>query len=304
MASGKQTFESNPELSIIIISYNTKQITKDCIESIYSSKPNVSFEIIVIDNTSADGSVEMLKNLQKDNDNLILVENKENTGFAKANNQGAKIARGNYILLLNSDTIILDDALSALMTFYKENEDHIHFLGPKLLNADKSPQASCGPFYTLPVIFAALFLRGDYWGLTRYSPDAVKAVDWISGACILTKKEYFDQIQGFDEQIFMYMDEIDLLYRAKKENMRVFFYPQSQIVHLGSASSNGKSFPVQQVYKGFLYFYKKHHAIWQLNMLQYILKIKALIAITIGCATGNQYLINTYEKAYKIATMD
>lgn len=304
MASGKPTLSQTPELSIIIISYNTKKITQECIESIYQSKPNIPFEIIVIDNTSSDGSVEMLKELQNDKVNLIVVENTENTGFAKANNQGVKLARGNYILLLNSDTLILDDALSTLLTFYKENEDHIHFLGPKLLNGDKSPQASCGPFYTLPVIFAALFLRGDYWGLTRYSPDTLKEVDWISGACILTKKGHYNQVNGFDEQIFMYMDEIDLLYRAKKQKLRVFFYPKSQIIHLGSASSGNKSFPVQQVYKGFMYFYRKHYPIWQVNMLQYILKIKALVALTIGRVTGNQYLINTYENAYKIAAMD
>lgn len=304
MASGKQTLVQTPELSIIIISYNTKKITRECIESIYLSKPNIPFEIIVIDNTSSDGSVEMLQALQKEHNNIVLVENKENTGFAKANNQGVKLAQGSYILLLNSDTLILDDALSSLMSFFKENEDHMHFLGAKLLNADKSPQASCGPFYTLPVIFAALFFRGDYWGLTRYSPDTVKEVDWISGACILTKKEYYNTVNGFDEQIFMYMDEIDLLYRAKKQNMRVFFYPKSRIIHLGSASSGGRSFPVQQVYKGFMYFYRKHYPIWQVNMLQYILKIKAIVALTIGRVTGNLYLINTYEKAYKIAAMD
>ncbi len=303
MSSGKQTLSANPELSIIIISYNTRQVTKNCIESIYNSKPDVNFEIIVIDNSSSDGSVDMLRELKSDNKNLILVENKENTGFARANNQGARIAGGPYLLFLNSDTVILKDAISSLMRYYKENSGTVHFLGPKLLNKDSSPQPSCGHFYTLPVVFAALFLRGDYWGLTRSSPDRIKETDWISGACILTKKDIFEELHGFDEKIFMYMDEIDLLYRAKKNNRRVFYYPEAVITHLGSVSSGGKSFPVQQVFHGLLYFYRKHYRPWQVNMLQYMLKTKALAALAIGRLTGNSYLINTYEKAYKIASM-
>ncbi len=304
MVPGKQTFTDNVELSIVILSYNTKKVTQDCLDSIYKSNPDFTFEIIMIDNTSTDGSIEMLRTYQKEHKNFILIENKENTGFARANNQGVKQAHGKYILLLNSDTIVLDNSLTKLLKFYKENEEKVHFLGAKLLNADNTPQASCGPFYTLPVIFAALFLRGDYWGLTRYSPDSVKEVDWISGACILTKKEYLDEINGFDEKIFMYMDEIDLLYRAKQNKRRVFFYPDAKIIHLGSASSGGKSYPVIQVFKGFLYFYRKHYPLWQVNMLQYMLKTKALIAIILGKITGSKYLINTYEQAYKIASMD
>ena len=302
MVSGKPSL--NPELSIIIISYNTKEITKNCIESIYQSNPSFPFEILIIDNTSKDGSVEMLKSLQSRYDNLHLLENKENTGFARANNQGVSRSKGKYILLLNSDTIVLDDALNKLVEYYKNHEDTIHFLGAKLLNADKSPQASCGPFYTLPVIIAALFFRGDYYGLTRYSPNKPKEVDWISGACILTRRDIFDKVNGFDENIFMYMDEIDLLFRAKNQGYHVYFYPDAHIIHLGSASSGGKSYPVQQVYKGFLYFYHKHYSASQLNVLKYILTLKAAIALTIGKVIKSEYLIQTYEKAYQIVAMD
>ncbi len=304
MSSSKQEYTAKPELSIIIISYNTKEVTRNCIESIYKSQPNTSFEIIVIDNTSKDGSVSMIKELQKKHSNIVLIENTENTGFAKANNQGVRHALGEYILLLNSDTIILENAISVLLDYYKKNQDTIQFIGPKLLNHDLSPQPSCGPFYTLPVVFAALFLKGDYWGLTRSSPNSPKEVDWVSGACILTNKKNYNEVQGFDEKIFMYMDEIDLLYRAKKRGYQVFFYPASKIIHLGSVSSGGKSYPVQQVYRGFLYFYRKHYPGWQVNVLQYILKIKALIAWGIGLIKDDPYLINTYEKAYKIASMD
>lgn len=290
------------EFSIIIISYNTKKITENCLKSIETSlkQSSLSYEIIVVDNASTDGSVEMLKSIQK----LKIILNSKNLGFAKANNQAVKQAKGKYILLLNSDTVVLDDAINKLLSYYKQNEKSVYFLGGKLLNQDQSPQASCGPFYSLPVIFAALFLKGDHWGISRYSPESVKEVDWVSGACILTKKEYFDSIGGFDENIFMYMDEIDLLYRAKKKNYRVFFYPEARFIHLGSASSQGKTYPILQVYKGFSYFYKKHHNDRiSIFLLKIMLQLKSLVAIGIGKITGNRYLIETYEKAYKLAQM-
>jgi hypothetical protein len=293
-------------LSIIIVSYNTKNVTKNCLESILTSlkSTKLDYEIILVDNASTDGSVELLREFAAKLPNLKLLENKENLGFAKANNEGARQARGNYLLFLNSDIIVLDDAVEKIIGYYRENERKVHFLGGKLLNKDYSNQPSCGPFYSLPVIFGALFLRGDYWGLTRSSPDLVKEVDWVSGACILTKKEYFEEIKGFDEEIFMYMDEVDLLYRAKKTGYRVYFYPEAKFIHLGSASSRGKTYPILQVFRGFLYFYRKHHNDFlSIFFLKFMLKLKSLVALSIGKITKNRYLVETYEKAYQVANM-
>ncbi len=258
----------------------------------------------MIDNNSTDKSIGEIKKLHGDYPNIRLMENKENVGFAKANNQAVKLAEGKYLLFLNSDVLVLDDAIEKMFNFFKQNENMINFLGGKLLNKDLSPQPSCGPFYYLPVIFGALFLKGDYWNLTRYSPNKLKEVDWVSGACILTTKRDFDKIGGFDEKIFMYMDEIDLLYRAKKEGARVFFYPVSRFIHLGSASSGKRTFPIIQVYKGLIYFYRKHNSFISKKILIFMLKLKALIAIGIGKLTGNSYLLETYEKAYQMAEMD
>ncbi len=295
------------ELSIVIISYNTKEITKDCINSIYQSLDRsrsvpTQFEILVIDNNSTDDSVEMLQQFEKKNKNFRLIQNKENVGFARANNQGANLAKGEYLLFLNSDTIVLDTAIHKLLDFARITP-HTDFVGGKLFNKDMTAQASCGPFYSLPVIFVALFLRGDYYGLTRSSPNATSQVDWVSGACILTKKEYFKKVGGFDEKIFMYMDEIDLLYRAKKQGYRVFFCPQSQFIHLGSASSGNHTYPILQVYRGFMYFYKKHHSPLAMFFLKAMLQLKATIAVGIGKITQNKYLVQTYGEAQKLVTM-
>jgi len=293
------------ELSIIIISYNTYKITKNCLESIFKSLKNnhINYEILVVDNASSDDSLSMLKNIKYNDSNIRIIENKANIGFARANNQAVQLTKGEYILFLNSDTVVINDAINKLFDFYKKNEKTINFLGGKLLNADLTPQPSCGPFYSLPVIFAALFLRGDYWGLTRSSPCRLKEVDWVSGACILTKKSIFEKLGGFDEKIFMYMDEIDFLYRAKKCDFRVFFYPEAKFIHLGSASSGKRTFPILQVYSGFLYFYKKHHGALANKVLKFVLKLKAIIALTVGRITGNKYLDETYEKAYQMVKM-
>jgi GT2 family glycosyltransferase len=293
------------ELSIILISYNTAKITADCIKSIYSSKDiqNISLEVIVLDNNSSDNSVHTIKALQKKYSTLKLIANKDNSGFSKGNNIAAKQAKGEYILFLNSDVLVLDDAIYSLLQFLKKNENKFHFVGGKLLNKDKSPQPSCGPFYTIPVIFGALFLKGDYWGLTRYSPDQIQKVDWVSGACILTKKGYFEKVGMFDEGIFMYMEEIDLLYRARQLGFNTYFYNKAQFIHLGSASSAGKTYPILQVYNGFLYFYNKHHKGIKVIILKGMLQLKALISLAVGKLTNNEYLTNTYEKAYNIAKM-
>ena len=297
--------ESKIDLSIVIVSYNTAKITQNCLESIKQSLANskISYEIIVVDNASSDGSAQQIINFKFQISNFKLITNKQNLGFAKANNQAVKEAHGQHILFLNSDIVVLNSAIEKLLKFYLQNEKIIHFLGGKLLNKDLTPQASCGPNYSLPMVFSHLFLRGDYWGLTRYSPDQVKEVDWVSGACILTKNKYFKKINGFDEKIFMYMDEIDLLYRAKKQNYQVFFYPEAKFIHFGSASSGGRTYPILQVFKGLLYFYKKHYSVQANFLLKIMLKLKSLVAYLIGRMTRNQYLTKTYEEAYRLVEM-
>ena len=291
------------DLSIVIVSYNTKKITEDCIESINRSLTNtkIKYEIIVVDNDSLDGSAKALEKIAKDETNhLTYFQTGSNLGFGQGNNFGVERANGRYILLLNTDMIVLNRAIEKLYNFYVAQEKRVHFLGAKLLNCDLTPQPSACRFFTLPVAFATLLLKGDYWGLTRSSPDKFKKVDWITGACILTTKKIYERLGGFDKNIFMYMEEVDLLYRAKKLGLNTYFYPESQIIHLGSASSNGRTYPILQVYQGFLFFYKKHYSTFHLSALRLILKFKALIAYLIGKIKGDRYLIETYEQAFKL----
>ncbi|MBL7159923.1 glycosyltransferase family 2 protein [Candidatus Microgenomates bacterium] len=323
------------DLSIIIVNYNTRKLLKNCLNSIFKSleKSKLSFEVIIVDNNSTDGSVGLVKELTSRkvngltssrvnelknkrinsliNNSLInnkstikLIENKKNLGFGRANNQAIKPfgktqgeqAQGEYILLLNSDTEVINNGINQLLTFIKENKE-VDIAGGRLLNKDGSAQASCGPFYSLPICFLMLFLKGDRLNLTRWSPKKLREVDWVSGACLMAKRVVFEKL-SFDENIFMYMDEIEFLYRAKKTGFRVFFYPQAEFFHLGAASSKEKKAPVLNIFRGLLYFYQKHHSGWRLFLLKLMLKIKAIEAYLLGVLTNNHYLKQTYAQAF------
>lgn len=283
------------DLSIIIISYNTRKLLECCLTSIYDTFKNRNFEVIVIDNSSTDGSVEMI---QKFSPLVKLVKNSQNLGFSKANNQGARLARGEFLLFLNSDTEALPGALAKLFDFSRQ-QNPLGISGAKLLNTNKTPQPSCGWFYTLPIIILSLFFKGDQLQLTRCSPNVIKSVDWISGACLLLAAENFRKLGGFDERIFMYMDEVDLCYRAKKKDMPVVFYPLARFLHVGSASSSDRRTPVVNLFRGLLYFYHKHRPQY-LGAVKLLLSLKAVIAVSVGFLLADQSLSNSYRKALEI----
>lgn len=297
----KQENKANIDLSIIIINYNTKEITLNCLKSLETSLmgEKIRYEIILIDNCSQDGSFEAFSSLAKNNSQVRYYYQKENLGYSKANNLGARLAKGKYLLFLNSDTFILNKAIIKLFSFYKKNEKEMSFVGPKLLNFDLSPQPSAGYFFNLLVTFFVLFLKGDQLNLTRFSPKAIKKVDWISGACFLTKKEIFEAIGGFDEKIFMYMDEVDFFYRAQKMSHQTYFYPEAKIIHYGSASSS-KTYPILQLYRGLIYFYQKHYSFVALQILKLFLVLKALMAILFGRILNDRSLLATYSQALKL----
>ncbi len=285
-------------LSIVIVSFNTVKLTDDCLSSVIKSLKgsDISYEIIVVDNVSTDGTREMLA---KKYPKVITILNSDNVGFGRANNQGIRKAKGEYILLLNSDTLIPNHAINKLYEFTRKHPRS--FVGPKLLNMNRTPQTSCGPFFSLPVVIASLFLRGDVIGLTRWSPRISKRVDWVSGACIMAAKKLFMDNLLFDEKIFMYMEEIDLLMRAKMKGYGTYFYAGSPIIHLGGGSSvNKRTGPVLNIYKGLMYVYNKHNSKRALSMLKFLLRLKALVLIGLGIVIGSRYLKTTYAEALKL----
>lgn len=285
------------DLSIIIPSFNTKALLERCLDSIFISlqKSDLSFEIIVVDNASKDGTRELLNNKYPQVKTIL---NNVNLGYSISNNQAIIIAKGKYILLLNSDTVILKDAIEQLFVSCKLHKKT--FVGGKLLNENLSPQPSCGPFYSIPVIALMIFAKGDYWGVTRYSPSRSRQVDWVSGACLLGSKASFIEVGLFDEKIFMYMEDIEFLYRARVKGYVTFFIPSARFIHTGAASSGDRKTPVTNIYRGLSYFYTKHSTLSTSKILVTMLKAKALLAIHLGRIMRRQGLVQTYEEALSV----
>ena len=294
----------NPIISIIIVSYNTADITINCLRSIIADKglKQNPFEIIIIDNNSHDDSLEKIRKFQNslkiENCELKIIANKDNRGFGGANNQGIKMAKGNYILLLNSDTIILHSAISQSLDWLSSHPESSTCTA-QLLNKDKTIQASGGFFPTLANIFTWCLSLDDlplvnkivkpihphtptfYTHDKFYTHDHQQ--DWITGAFMLTRKSVLDITHGFDENYFMYGEELELSYRiskATKQN-QVWYLIGPQIIHLGGASAVNRIDPILNEYRGFISFFKKHRPSWQVPIVRLLLKINALVRFII-----------------------
>ncbi|MBI2028483.1 MAG: glycosyltransferase family 2 protein [Candidatus Levybacteria bacterium] len=291
------------ELSIIILSYNTKDLTRRCIQSVRKQYKkeliDKKLEIIVIDNNSSDDSASLLSDLKKEilasrrsGSNFTLIQNRENLGFAKGCNFGAKNAKGKYLLFLNSDTTVLDRGFLR-MTEFLDNHKEAGILGGRLLNPNGTPQRSGGKFYNLWYLF--LMLLG-LEVLVRRSPTKIDKIDWVSGACLMIGKNQFNNLSGFDEHFFMYIEDMELCYRMRKLGFSTYFYPFVGIEHKTLGSSN-RSFAIINIYKGILYFYSKHKNHLEYLVAKTLLISKAEILILVGFLTFSSGLRDRYRKA-------
>jgi len=222
------------DLSICIVSYNTKDLLVRCIESIYQSKPEVSYEIIVVDNNSTDGTVDVIK--QKFN-KVKLIENKENFGFAYANNQAIKRASGRYFFMLNSDTIVLPRSLDNLVSFMDLNPS-CGAAGAKLLNRDMSVQPSCKKFLDLKTAFCIDTVLGkvmpfveNRYRMSDFEYNETIEVDQPMGAALIVRMDTIRQIGLLDERFFFFFEEVDWCYRIKKSGWKIFFVHSAEIMH-------------------------------------------------------------------------
>jgi GT2 family glycosyltransferase len=230
------------DLDIIVVSWNTRDILRDCLASVYEQTRGISFQVIVVDNASSDGSAEMVR---AEFPQAVLIENTENRGFAAANNQGMEIAGGRYVLLLNSDTIVLDGAIQKTLRF-AESHPEAAVVGCRVLNPDGTLQRTCFMFPSLlNLVLAATYLykiapRNSFCGRERmggWERDAVREVEVVSGCFMLVRREAIERVGLMDEEYFMYAEETDWCWRFKKAGWKSLFYPDAQIVHLGGQSS-------------------------------------------------------------------
>jgi len=291
------------KLSIMTLNFKKKELTLSCVKSLYQQYKKQfernEFEVIVVDNFSEDDSVTFLKKEFKKNKfvNLNFYQNSENSGFGSGNNFGAKYAKGQYLLFLNNDTTVWDGGLLGMIDAM-DSRTYIGILGGKMENENKTPQPSAGKFYSLFNV-VLLLLGLQRFGITVEIPTKIKKVDWVSGGSMMIRRSLFEKIGGFDDKIFMYVEDVDICFRAKKLGFLTYYYPYVSIIHAGQGSSD-RTFAVINIYRGLITFYKKHLPYWQLVILMCILKAKAKILIISGKLFKNNYLVSTYEKALKI----
>lgn len=235
------------QVSIIIVNYNTKKITNNCIDSIITQTKDIEYEIILVDNASTDGSKEYF---EKRNDIKYIYSN-ENLGFGRANNLGAKQAKGEFLLLLNSDTLLVNNSIYEFLIFFQSNENlEIGALGTMLLNQDFTYGSSYGDFVNpfQDIVYEIIPPNKKEFFFEQNELDYFK-VDWISGACIFIKRNLFSSLDGFNENFFMYCEEVDLQKRITKKELNNFIIKNPKIIHFGEMSSQSKTNKIPNILK-------------------------------------------------------
>ena len=295
------------DLSVIIVNWNTKKLLEDCLRSTFKFTKDISFEVIVVDNGSEDGSQAMVK---KKFPQVKLIPNKDNMGFARANNQGIRIAKGKYILLLNSDTYLIENSFIKLVekadSFIK-----LGAMGPLLLNEDRSIQQSVGFFPHLPQVAWWMTFIDDLPGGTILKPYHVDhdsfyknqhEVDWVTGAAFLIPKKVTDKVGFLDEKIFMYGEDFEWCFRIKKAGFKVYFSPSAKIVHIGGGSVNKiRTNAFVGEFRGLEYFYKKYKGRFSLQILRLLLKMGTLLRIAAFAIVGRTKTAKSYVEVLKMA---
>lgn len=268
-------------LSIVIVNHNAKDYLRQCLTSLYGFQSSLSFEIIVVDNKSHDGSCAMIR---QDHPQVHLIENRENVGFARGNNIGIKESQGEYILLLNSDTKVVDNAIDKLVAFLDSRPD-VAVVTSRLVYRNMTDQGVARMF---PTPMNALFGRRSL--LTRLFPNNKYSkrymisrrnqseepfeVDWVSGACLMVRKKVIEDVGLLDERFFMYWEDADLCFRIKQKKWKIYCIPEAIVIHFEGKSSQKQknSRMIIEFNKNVYRYYRKHH-------IKHVFGLRNLVAV-------------------------
>jgi N-acetylglucosaminyl-diphospho-decaprenol L-rhamnosyltransferase len=250
------------DLTIIIVSWNTRELLAHCLGAVYATVRGCTFRVVVVDNGSADGSAQMVCQCFPQ---AHLVENRENAGFARANNQAIELSQGRFVLLLNSDTIPQPGALDRMVKFM-EDQPGAGIVGANILNPDNTPQLCFGKFPSVLSESMTAWGFNSRWPLSRWQSPPLGfsgehiETDWVLGAALLIRHEVLIQAGGLDEDYFMYSEEVDLAYRVKKVGWHVFVLGTAPVVHLGGQSSQQIPAPMKaELFRSKVRYFLKHH---------------------------------------------
>ncbi len=254
-----------PDLSVILVSFNDRKHLEKCLQSLKGFPLEVDLEIVTVDNNSSDGSPDLIKNKFPE---VKLLCASENLGFAKACNLGILASSGEFVLFLNSDTIAEVQALSVLLDEMKRNPS-IGAVGPALLSEQGTYQVSFGK----RVDFFSEFIQKGFFNLyyakKLKSDKKVREVGWLSAACLLVRRKALEEAGCFDENYFLYFEDIDLCYKIRQEGWTLRFCPQVQISHIGGTSTSAVKNSSRYHYrKSQIYFYRKHNSRLSQSMLR------------------------------------
>jgi len=278
-----------PEVSIIILTYNSESYIEGLLRSIKDFAKDQ--EIIIVDNSSSDETVKIAKRFDFAN----VVETGENLGFAKGINSGAKKANGKFLLFINPDAAFEKGKIEDMTQIF-DSRDKVGVVGGKLIGKDGEYEKSAGKFFNFfESIMIALGLD-EKFGL-RYSPEKLMKVDFVSGGFMMVEAKLFHKLNGFDEKFFMYVEDMELCYRVKKDGYNVYFTPEVVISHVGQGSSN-RSFAVINIYKGIVYFFKKQKPAFQYIIIKLIFCAKAIALYLLGIILNKSYYKSTYKEAF------
>jgi len=251
----------NPDLSVIILSYKSKEHLRELLPSVFASTKKYSYEVIIVDNDSQDGTAEGIESLLPSIPNLKLIKNKNN-GFSAGNNLGIKNALGKYILLLNPDTKVQPDTFEAMLDMM-ENRPEVGISGCKIIKPDGKLDLACRRRFPNPWnSFKRLFLLNNKdYNYTDISEDQEMEVDSVVGAFLLIRKSLIDKIGLLDESFFMYGEDLDWCWRCKEAGLKVWYYPKTFITHYKGSSSAKQPFKaLKWFHQAMWIFYKKHYA--------------------------------------------
>ncbi|WP_406684259.1 glycosyltransferase family 2 protein [Seonamhaeicola sp. MEBiC1930] len=243
------------KLSVVILNYNVRYFLEVCLKSVQSAISEIDAEIIVVDNNSKDDSCSMVKELFPE---VILLENKENFGFSKGNNIGVKKAKGEYLCILNPDTVVAEDTFLKLLKFI-DNEDEIGIVGCKLVDGTGKflPESKRNIPY-LKIALKKLIGNSDAYYANHLNDDDAGEVDIFVGAFMIMKKNVYDEVAGFDEDYFMYGEDIDLSYRILKSAYKNYYFGKTSVIHFkGESTFRDKNY-IRRFYSAMQIFYKKH----------------------------------------------
>lgn len=284
------------DLSVIVVNWNTKGLLRDCLQSVYTETDGITFEVVVVDNASSDGSAEMV---EREFAQVTLMRNNENVGFARANNQAIKLSRGRYVLLLNSDTVVLGGALQRMVNLMDQYAD-AGAAGCRLVDQNGNLEYSCRSF---PRPKVAFFLNPPWPSLStaaKWFEDyllldwdhcTVRSVDFATAACLMVRRECIQEVGLLDESFFMMVEDVDWCYRIRKEGWRIYYVPSAEVIHIRGASyandAAGREMRLE-THKSMIHFFARHYqtsTVISFRILAVLASVLGIVKLLVKCAT-------------------